>query len=126
MRRASRGRRLQLGIAAAVLAASILAVWAYLRPAPASAPGPIAANHYIDSVICSNCHGAIAESFRKTGMGRSFSRILPQNALENFTSAKPFYHRASDTYFSMIQRGGETFQRRWQIGFDGKETNLEE
>ena len=26
----------------------------------------------------------------------------------------------------MIERGGRTFQRRWQVGFDGKETNVEE
>jgi hypothetical protein len=26
----------------------------------------------------------------------------------------------------MLQRGGELFQRRWQIGFDGKETNVDE
>src|SRR6266567_8550020 len=123
---ASGGRKLQFGIAAAVSAASILAVWAYLRPAPASAPSAVAANQYIDSAICANCHGAIADSFRKTGMGRSFSRIPPANTLENFTSAKPFYHQASDTYFAMIQRAGDYFQRRWQIGSDGKETNLEE
>ena len=39
---------------------------------------------------------------------------------------KPYYHEASDSYFAMIERGGHTFQRRWQVGFDGKETNVEE
>src|SRR5206468_12959313 len=84
------------------------------------------ATNYIDSAICANCHGAIADTFHRTGMGRSFSRITPANTLENFKSGKPFYHSSSDTYFAMVQRGSDVLQRRWQIGFDGKETNLEE
>jgi len=28
-----------------------------------------------------------------------------------------FYHALSDTHFSMVQRGGQYYQRRWQIGF---------
>src|SRR5205085_2588191 len=34
-----------------------------------------------------------------------------------------FYHKASDSYFTMIERDGRLYQRRYQIGFDGKETN---
>ena len=26
----------------------------------------------------------------------------------------------------MVERGGSWFQRRWQTGFDGKETNVDE
>ena len=59
-------------------------------------------------------------------MGRSFSRLRTEKTLEDFTPGKPFYHKASDSYFSMTRRGEEYFQRRWQIGFDGKETNIEE
>ena len=55
-------------------------------------------------------------------MGRSFSRLRP----ENKPAAANFYHKASDTHYAMLERGGEVFQRRWQIGFDGKETNIEE
>jgi predicted CXXCH cytochrome family protein len=32
----------------------------------------------------------------------------------------------SDTYFAMIERGGKYYQRRWQKGFDGRETNVDE
>ena len=93
------------------------------RTAAPAAPRP--ANSYVDPVLCAQCHAGIATTFAKTGMGRSFSKVSPEMPVENF-SGKPFYHEASDSYFSMIQRDGKTFQRRWQLGFDGKETNVEE
>src|SRR5262249_21140547 len=37
-----------------------------------------------------------------------------------------FYHAASDTYFTMPERDGKYYQRRYQIGFQGKETNVDE
>jgi predicted CXXCH cytochrome family protein len=71
--------------------------------------------------LCAPCHAEIAASFQKTGMGRSFYSVRAETLSE-----KPYYHEASDSYFAMIQRGGRVLQRRWQIGFDGKETNVEE
>jgi hypothetical protein len=59
-------------------------------------------------------------------MARSFYRLSPQNLVEDFKSGRPFYHEASDSYFAMTERGGKYYQRRWQRGFDGKETNVEE
>ena len=56
-------------------------------------------------------------------MGRSFARVLPENTPK---LGKPFYHKASGSYFAMIARDGKLYQRRWQIGFDGKETNVDE
>ena len=56
-------------------------------------------------------------------MGRSFARVLPENTPQ---LGKPFYHKESQSYFAMIARNGELYQRRWQIGFDGKETNVDE
>jgi predicted CXXCH cytochrome family protein len=59
-------------------------------------------------------------------MARSFYRMSPRTAVENFQSGSPYYHEPSDSYFSMVERGGNFYQRRWQLGFDGKETNVEE
>src|SRR5579863_9706244 len=78
------------------------------------------ANSYVDPAVCAQCHGQIAANYRKTGMGRSFYRPAPD------PTAKPFYHAASETYFAMVERGGKYYQRRWQIAFDGKETNVDE
>ena len=59
-------------------------------------------------------------------MARSFYRPTPENTVEDFAGKNPYYHKASDTYYAMVQRGGRYFQRQYQIGFDGKRTNLEE
>ena len=56
-------------------------------------------------------------------MGRSFSRVRPETAIP---PGRTFHHKASDSYFTTVSRGGEFYQRRWQTGFDGKETNVDE
>jgi len=85
-----------------------------------------ASSQYVDPARCEPCHTDMAKSFRRTGMGRSFYRLLPANAIEDFTPGKTFYHEASDCYFAMIERGGRYYQRRWQKGFDGREINVDE
>src|SRR5438876_9163795 len=56
-------------------------------------------------------------------MGRSFSRPTISNTTGAKKNPVTFYHKASDSYFTMVQREGRFYQRRYQIGFDGKETN---
>ena len=53
-------------------------------------------------------------------MARSFSRATPGE------TAGDFHHEASGTHYSMSVRDGKYYQRRWQIGPDGSETNAEE
>jgi predicted CXXCH cytochrome family protein len=48
------------------------------------------------------------------------------NTIEDYRQNHEFVHALSDTRYSMIRRDGAYYQRRWQIGFAGKETNLEE
>ncbi len=121
MRGASGSWRAHLAISAAVLAAGVLTERAYTQPAASSS-----ANNYVDPALCAQCHADIARKFRKTGMGRSFYRLPPGEAAVDLTPGKPFYHEASGCYFAMIERGGKYYQRRWQIGFDGRETNVDE
>ena len=85
-------------------------------------PNLVAQQRYADPAICENCHKQIADNYRKTGMGRSFYRPRPAD----ITPGAVTYHAASDTYFSTIERDGNYYQRRWQKGFDGKETNIDE
>lgn len=59
-------------------------------------------------------------------MGRSFFRPKPANTVEDYSKNNEYYHALSDTHYVMILRDGAYYQRRWQIGFDGKETNVEE
>ena len=81
---------------------------------------------YANPATCAQCHATIAATYRKTGMGRSFYRLTPANAVEDFTPGKTFHSSTSDSYFAMIVRDGKYYQRRWQIGFDGKETDIDE
>ncbi len=90
---------------------------------PAPAPP---ANRFVAPSACAGCHAEIARNYLQTGMGRSFFRPSAGNTVEDYTSKNQFYHPVSDTHYSMDQRGGTYYQRRWQIGFDGKETNVEE
>jgi tetratricopeptide (TPR) repeat protein len=97
------------GIAAAVLAAA-----------------QAAGNDYVDARVCASCHSDAAAGFRQTGMGRSLFRPTAANTIEDYTNHNQFYHALSDTHYSMIRRDGAFFQRRWQIGFGGREENVEE
>ena len=80
-----------------------------------------AANEYVDAKKCAACHPQIAASYRQTGMSRSFYR--PSTAANTI---QDFVHALSDTRYSMVERDGVYSQRRWQFGFGGKETNVEE
>ncbi len=102
--------------------ASFLIGIGVVAPAARAAAG----NSYVDPAVCGQCHADKVQTFRQTGMGRSFYRLTPETAAEDFKSGLPFHHLASDTYFNVLLRGGKYFQRRWQIGFDGRETNVEE
>jgi predicted CXXCH cytochrome family protein len=86
------------------------------------------ANQFVDARVCARCHSEIADSYARTGMGRSFFRQTPANSpeLTEKNSVRQYDHPLSDTHFSVVFRDGAFFQRRWQIGFAGKETNLEE
>ncbi|MGO9013114.1 MAG: tetratricopeptide repeat protein [Bryobacteraceae bacterium] len=79
-----------------------------------------------DSKVCASCHRDVWETWRHTGMARSFYRPRPDNTVEDYTGKNSYYHKASDTWFEMVQRNGRYFQRQYQIGFDGKKTNASE
>lgn len=86
----------------------------------------LGASSPLAAVSCSSCHPAIAKTYRQTGMGRSFFALRPENKVEDFSIQNHYYHRASDTHYEMIQRGDRLYQRRYQIGYNGKEANVEE
>ena len=128
MRGASGGFRPHLAISAFVVAACILTGRVYPQRTEAPSPHPVsrAANNYVDPALCAQCHAEAANNFRKTGMGQSFYRMPAGEPAVDLTTGEPFYHAASDSYFAMTARAGKYYQRRWQKGFDGNETNVEE
>ncbi|MBZ5675393.1 MAG: tetratricopeptide repeat protein [Acidobacteriia bacterium] len=123
--------RIILTVAAFAVALAGGGAWWLLRQ-PASrtsgtGPGSLqATGGYADPAVCADCHSDIAVTFQKTGMGRSFRKVQSEKDLGAAAPAKPFYHAASKSFFSMVFQNGAWFQRRWQTGFDGKETNVDE
>ena len=93
------------------------------RSSPGSRSGVAQQAEYADPQTCAACHARIAETYRRTGMARAFYRPRPENTVEGVAQ---FYHPASGTYFRILQRDGKFYQRRWQTGADGAETNVEE
>jgi predicted CXXCH cytochrome family protein len=76
-------------------------------------------NAYVDAQLCATCHAKIAKTYALTGMARSFSRAAVQNS-------DPYFHERSGTWYSMVDRDGKNYQRRWRIGFGGKEIDVQE
>ncbi|HEY2014627.1 MAG TPA: tetratricopeptide repeat protein, partial [Bryobacteraceae bacterium] len=95
-------------------------------PVPSLIAQTSLANSYVNPQVCTGCHSQIARNYRQTGMGRSLFRPATANTIEDYTAKNEAYHALSDTHYSMLQRDGAWYQRRWQVGFGGKETNLEE
>jgi predicted CXXCH cytochrome family protein len=93
--------------------------------AAASLPGVVHAQSE-NAAVCAGCHKNVWESYRRTGMGRSFYRPSPETMVEDFTHKNTFYHQPSDSYFTMLQRDGKYYQRRYQIDSSGKQVNVME
>ncbi len=80
----------------------------------------------VPAKVCATCHQEAASRYFSTGMGRSFYRPSPANIVEDYTRNNTFEHPLSATRYAMTRRGNQFFQKRWQVAFDGKETNVEE
>jgi predicted CXXCH cytochrome family protein len=83
-------------------------------------------NSYVDSMLCANCHRERALTYGLTGMGRSFYRLGKENIVEDFARNNSYYHAASDMRYTMLKRDGKYYERRYQSGYRGLETNVDE
>ena len=81
---------------------------------------------YVSAESCQSCHAEIYETYQHTGMGRSFYRMRPEKAVEDWTGNNVYYHEASKRYYTMFERDGRYFQRRHQNGYGGREVNVVE
>ena len=59
-------------------------------------------------------------------MAHAFYQPEAKSTVDVPARDREFFHAKSGTYFSMTEREGKYFQRRWQLGFDGKPENVEE
>jgi predicted CXXCH cytochrome family protein len=81
---------------------------------------------FVDPKVCAACHAEIYRAYRDTGMARSFYRPDRNNTLGNAAGPITFYHQPTRMHYSVFQRAGQYYQRRWRVGFDGKETDVDE
>ena len=61
--------------------------------------------------MCLPCHAAVVQSYAATGMARSFYRLTAETRVEDFERNNRLEHRASQTTFTMTQRGGRFYMR---------------
>src|SRR3954452_564074 len=85
-----------------------------------------AASSYVDPKLCAACHASHWESFRQTGMGRSFYRATPATMAGQFREGAVYYHKPSDRHYQMLRRGDTFLERRHQKDSSGAETNIVE
>ena len=81
---------------------------------------------YAEPELCATCHQSIWNSYRLTGMGRSFYRARPGTRLEGLPLEALFDHQASASRFTMLERDGRHYQRWQRIGSDGMPANAVE
>ncbi len=81
--------------------------------------GQSSSGGYADARECAVCHAKIAATYAMTGMARSFYR---PHSLE---SAR-YYHELSGTWYATEAHDDGYYQRRWRIGYDGREADVQE
>ena len=82
--------------------------WRLLAQTPAGAG-------HIDPSACAACHARIADSYARTGMGRSFRSAASGVLLPEF-GAGPLAHDASGQLFRFTRRGGNYVVSREALG----------
>jgi len=83
-------------------------------------------NNYVEARLCARCHPQIDADYRRTGMGSSLFRPTAGNTIEDYSNQHQFSHPRSGTQYAMIHRIDGFYQRRWQTGFGGIESGVEE
>ncbi len=103
-------RKLIIPLALAVTAAAIGALEHRRQPsATASSPQQPQARA-IDNEVCSACHVGIAESFHRTGMGRSLYRPAADNVIEDYTEYNQVDDPRTNLHYRMVQEGDSFYQ----------------
>ena len=97
---------------------------------PATAPQAYV-NHdpaveYVGSARCADCHGGIAETFARTGMGRAFYRLTAETAIEDFTRNNELVVARTGLRYRMVARDGAYYMRQSVLDGRGGEWALDE
>jgi Flp pilus assembly protein TadD len=77
---------------------------------------------YVDPASCANCHEQIVETYRQTGMGRSFHRLNPKQTGEDFQNRNTIHHQPSGMTYTMLERDGAFYESRQTADYEGRPT----
>jgi predicted CXXCH cytochrome family protein len=78
---------------------------------------------YAEPGACAECHREIAESYARTAMARTFGAAPSENDFPELKRGA-FRHDASEEFFTVQARGGRSYLKRRQAGFDGAVANV--
>lgn len=100
-----------------------------------SAPQPAAParflNHdpstgYVGRETCAFCHFSRFATYAGVGMGRSFHRLTPATAVEDFTEHNELVDDRSGVRYRMTEREGRFYQRQFLVDSQGREVASDE
>jgi predicted CXXCH cytochrome family protein len=91
-----------------------------------SRPAERSAATYVGPEECARCHAEIAETFAGTGMGRSWYRLTPANAVEDFDDDNEIEVPGAGVHYRMTSRDGRFYMRQFLRAEDGSERFPEE
>ena len=77
---------------------------------------------YVGDVACFDCHEEQWRGFQDHGMARSFYRLTPENAVEDFEAA-PLYHAPSGFHYRVYAVGGSFYQEEYRLDAGGLKTH---
>src|ERR1035441_2882168 len=75
---------------------------------------------YAGSRVCSKCHPSIYESFLRTDMGRSMSKITPA-LLESIPTSADIFDPRINRHFEIFARDGDLYQSEYETTGAGKD-----
>ncbi len=83
------------------------------------------ANHapgvrYVGDAECAVCHNDIFQTYKQTGMGRSFYKPTTENVIEDYTSNNHVYDPASNLHYEMQAKAGNFYQTEYRLNAKGK------
>lgn len=77
-----------------------------------------AAAGYVPDESCKECHEGLYESYQSVGMARSFYRLTPATAVEDFGTT--FFQAATGFYYETFERDRRYYQKRYCKDDDGR------
>src|SRR5947208_3579941 len=75
---------------------------------------------FMGSQSCVPCHQTIYDTFAKTSMGRSMTRVTP-GLLANLVTSGSSYDEKLNQHFEVFAREGKLFQSQYAMGAGGNE-----